>query len=371
MRSTRLFVVLTALALLAAACGGDDAETTTTTAATTTTTSTTVPPTTSSTASTTTTSSTTTTTEPIGPVEPLNGLPVENDELIDPDDELVDRRVIAVKIDNHPNARPQSGLELADGVFEILVEGGLTRFVALFHTTDVDYVGPIRSGRPTDPTVLNPMGATFVLSGAQPWVSSLIAARGVNMIGEVAGTYRMSHRYAPHNLYGDTNRLRETADGRGYPDEFGLPVYDIAGWEEPPTETAETIQLSWAPGNLVIWQYDDGEYLRFLGTSAHNWVDREGETGQLSAEVLVVIVGTKYTASPPAGRKGSSVPATDLTGSGAAYVFHQGTVMEGTWERESYEEPFELKDADGEPMTVPPGRPWVSFFLANRTISWT
>jgi hypothetical protein len=307
---------------------------------------------------------------PLGPLAPINGLPVENEELI-VDDELTDRRVIAVKIDNHANARPQSGLELADGVFEILVEGGLTRFIALFHTMDAEYVGPIRSGRPTDPTVLKPMEAAFVFSGAQAWVSNLIAGRGVNMIGEVAGTYRMSHRFAPHNLYGDTNRLRETADGRGYPDEFGRPIYEIAEWEDMPVETAETIRLSWSPGNLVAWQYDDGRYLRFLGAAPHNWVTREGETGQLAAEVLVVIVGTRYTASPPAGTKGSSVPATDLTGSGDAYIFYQGTVEEGTWQRESYEDPFRLSDADGEPMTVPPGRPWVSFFLADRTISWT
>jgi len=79
-------------------------------------------------------------------------------------------RVIGVKIDNHWNARPQSGINKADAVFEIPVEANLTRFIAVFHDSDADYLGPMRSGRPTDPTVLAPLNATFIISGAQPWV---------------------------------------------------------------------------------------------------------------------------------------------------------------------------------------------------------
>jgi hypothetical protein len=97
-------VVLTALGLLLSACSGSDAEETTT----------------STTAATTTTSEATTTTAPTTTVDdretsPINGLPVD-------DPEVLDRRVLAVKIDNHPNARPQSGVNHADVVIEVLVE---------------------------------------------------------------------------------------------------------------------------------------------------------------------------------------------------------------------------------------------------------
>jgi len=166
MRSTRAFILLVALALVATACGGDSAETTVTTEITTTTTTTTTTPPvpeTTTTSSSTTTSSTTTTTIYDGPIAPLTGLPID-------DETLAARRVMAIKVDNHPDARPQSGLDQADAVMEILVEGGFTRFVALFHTTDTDYVGPIRSGRPTDPTVLRPMNAVMVVSGGQDWI---------------------------------------------------------------------------------------------------------------------------------------------------------------------------------------------------------
>jgi len=368
MRSNRIFFVVVAFALAAAACGGDD-EATTTTPATTDATTTTSTPTaiTTSRASTTTSTSTTTTTTVIGgPLAPLTGLPVE-------DETLTERRVLAVKVDNHPNARPQSGIETADAVVEILVEGGLTRFIALFHTTDTDYVGPIRSARPTDPTILRPMNAVFTISGGQSWIVNYIAARGVKMIGEVDGTYRISTRSAPHNLYGDTDALRATADGRGYSDEFGVPLYEIAPWEDMPQETAERITMSFSNTTLYTWTYEDGRYLRHLGSQnpvAQNFIDRNGTVTQISADVLVVIEGTRYTALPAAGVKGNSVPAIDTVGSGTAAIFHEGVVMTGTWERSSIDQPFALFDENGDPMTVPPGKPWISIFPEHRSVRW-
>jgi hypothetical protein len=363
----RLTAFFLAFALIAAACsgsGGADPLPTTTASPETT-------GATPTTEATTTSGSTTTTTEPAstsapydGPVEPLNGLPVE-------DETLTERRVMAIKIDNHPNARPQSGLQTADAVIEILVEGGFTRFIALFHSSDTDYLGPIRSGRPTDPSMLKAMGATFTISGAQPWVVEYIVGRGINLIGEVEGTYRISQRVAPHNLYGDTSALRNTADGRGYSNEFLGPLYGVGPWDGVPDELAQLISLSWATGNLINWQYTDDGYLRFVGTSAHNWIDRDGNGDQILFDVLVVLVGDPYTASPPAGVRGQSLPATTTVGTGNAYIFYQGTVTAGTWSRDAIEEPFALFDAEGNQMVVPPGRPWVSLLPSDRTITWS
>jgi hypothetical protein len=362
----RLTAILIVFAVAAAACSGSDESTVAETSSTTDgeTTTTTGAATTTSGSTTTTTEGATTTVGYDGPVEPLNGLPVA-------DAALTERRVMAVKIDNHPNARPQSGLELADGVIEILVEGGFTRFIALFHSTDTDYLGPIRSGRPTDPSMLKAMGATFTISGAQPWVVEYIVGRDINLIGEVAGTYRVSHRAAPHNLYGDTEGLRETADGRGYSDEFLGPLYEVGPWANLPEESAELISLSWATGNLINWQYTSDGYLRFVGTSAHNWIDRDGNGDQLTFDVLVVLVGDPYSASPPAGVRGQSLPATTTVGSGNAYIFHQERVLAGTWSRDAIEEPFALFDLEGNPIVVPPGRPWISLLPSDRTITWS
>ena len=191
MNITKPLIALLALALVAAACGGDDAEPTTTAPMTTlaavdTTNGGTTAPSTTSPATTTTTISL--------PPSPVNGIGVE-------DATAMERRVIAVKIDNHWNARPQSGIEQADAIYELLVEGGLTRFIALFHHSDTEFLGPIRSGRPTDPTLVKYIGAPLQISGAQPWVSGIISGYGVKILGDNGNTtFRIPTRSAPHNL---------------------------------------------------------------------------------------------------------------------------------------------------------------------------
>ncbi|MFB3051282.1 MAG: DUF3048 domain-containing protein, partial [Acidimicrobiia bacterium] len=121
----------------------------------------------------------------------INGLPVD-------DPQLLNRRVLAVKIDNHPRANPQSGIDQADMIIELRVEG-ITRYIAIWHESDSDFLGPMRSGRPTDPTLLAAFNEpTFAISGAQGWVSSLIVSKGVKIVGETGppATFRSSDRSA-------------------------------------------------------------------------------------------------------------------------------------------------------------------------------
>ncbi len=318
--------------------------------------STTLPPTT------TTAPPTTTTTVVAGPLSPLDGMPVD-------DPLLLDRRVIAVKIDNHWNARPQSGIQEADAVYELLVEAGLTRFIALFHDGDSDYLGPMRSGRPTDPTLLKPLGATFTISGAQDWVISRIVSSGVSLIGEVRpATFRIATRYAPHNLYVDTTALRAYADERGYADEAPADLFTWGSWEPDSGVEATSIAFDWSPGLQVRWDWTGEEYVRFSGGEPHEWLSTDGDTSQIATDTLVVLFATRYTASPSGA--GSSVPAMETVGTGRAVVFSGGEAREGTWSRSSIEEPFELSSADGSVLTVPPGKPWISIFPDSRSVTW-
>ncbi len=374
---------LVAFALVAAACSDDaptdtapqgvaattqpdaTASTTTaaptTTAATTSTTSTTTVPETTST-----TAAETTTTTDLGPVSPLNGLPVE-------DESLLDRRVMSIKIDNHPQARPQSGLLDADMVVEILVEGGFTRFISIFHSAASDYLGPVRSGRPTDAGILRPLDGVFAISGAQNWVARYLVARSIRIMGEgIEGLFRIGSRLAPHNLYADTEGLRNAADNYGFDDEFGLPLYDVAPWAETPGESATELELSWDEFHTVRWEFRDGKYYRYEGSREHTWISgRDGTPHQVAVDVLVVLVGQRYTAYPPAGVSGSPVPATDTEGSGNAYIFFDGTVMRGTWQRDGIGQMFHLTAEDGTTMSVPPGKPWVSIFPDSRTLDFS
>lgn len=363
MKTLKTLALMVVLAVLAAACGGDDEATTTSEM----TTLAPVETTAATAASSTTTSRATTTTEPLAP-SLLNGMGVE-------DETLLDRRVIAIKIDNHLEARPQSGIEQADAVYELLVEGGLTRFIALFHESDTEYLGPVRSGRPTDPTLVKFLGAPLQISGAQPWVTSLILGKGVNLLGDTgATTFRISARSAPHNLYGSTLLMREEADRRGYPDD--PPSQSIFDFGEPtPGEPgADMIDLDWSNNPIVHWQWTGTEYVRFNGDIPHNWRSApvEGEEQvdtQIATDTLVVLEAPKYWASSASG-EGSAVPALDTVGEGNAYVFYGGKVVTGTWQRDTIDERFELTLEDGTPIVIPAGRLWISVFPAGEPITW-
>lgn len=355
MRSLRYAV---ALALIAAACSGgaEDTTTTTTTEPTTTTTETTT---------TTTTEPPTTTTVDDRPRSPINGLPID-------DPETLERRVLAVKIDNHWNARPQSGILDADAVFEIRVEGGLTRFMAVFHSSDSEMLGPIRSGRPSDAAIVRPLEAVLVISGGQPWVQSGIRGLGVNIIGDTRpAMFRVSSRFAPHNLYGSTVALRETADERELPDT-APPVSLWEFGESLPEEATDASEVSFTFSDTftAVWAWDGTSYYRSLDGEDSNWVNADEETERISADVLVAIVGEQYTASPPAGSGGSSVPATSTTGSGPVHIFHDGKTVSGTWERETAEDPFVFTTEDGEPLAVPAGWAWISIVPDRGEVSW-
>lgn len=352
----RLLRYVVALALITAACSGDVAETTTTT---------TLPTTTTTEATTTTTEPPTTTTIDDRPRSPINGLPID-------DPASLERRVVAVKIDNHWNARPQSGIRDADGVFEIRVEGGLTRFMAVFHSSDSEMLGPIRSGRPSDAAIVRPLEAVLVISGGQPWVQAGIRNIGVDLIGDTRpAMFRISGRSAPHNLYGSTLLLRETADDREIPDE-APPTSLWEFGEELPADAEEASHAAFTFSDTLTaeWSWDGSAYYRTLEGSDSNWINADEETERISADVLIAIVGEQYTASPPSGAGGSSVPATSTLGSGPVHIFAGGKTVSGTWERENPEDPFVFTTEAGEPLLIPAGWPWISIVPDNGEVAW-
>ncbi len=355
MTAMRLTSLLLVAALALAACSGADAvESTTTTLA----------PTTTVTRATTTLPPTTTTTEAPstdGPTSPINGLVVD-------DEALLDRRALVVKIDNHPNARPQTGLSEADAVIELMVEG-TTRLAAVFHTGEAETVGPIRSMRPTDGQLARLFDAPLVTSGGQDWVASLVRDTGTKIIGEVGRpqTFRSSSRSAPHNLYGNTPAIRQLADSLGYEDAPPQPLWAF-GEMPNDADAATEITLPFISGLVVRWAWDGEKYTKTTNGVTHNWVLPDGEQEQMWAETMVVLEMLTYTQSPPPG--GGPAKAVESVGSGNAYVFADGRVTVGTWERDTLGDTFTLT-SDGETMVVPPGKLWIGFFDRDQTPSWS
>jgi hypothetical protein len=357
----RTTLAVVAFALIAAACSSQSGDDTTTTTSTTLAPLTTIADTSSTTTS---APETTTTTEDAsaGVSDAINGLPA--------DEALIDRRVVAVKIDNHPQARPQSGLEVADAVYEVLVEGGLTRFIALFHQSDLDVVGPNRSGRPTDAQLIASLaGAPFQVSGAQSWVQSIFARNDINVVYDNGvTTYRVPKRSAPHNLYTSTPAIREWADERGWPDENPGNLFTFG----EPTEggaSAETIEVTFSGSPPSTWEWDGEQYLRFQGSEPHMWVNEDGESGQVAFDTVVVFKVREFITPSPGG-VGTSLPTADSVGSGEALVFSGGRVIEGTWEREDATDPFTLLDGDGGEIVLAPGRLWMALVPNDEPVTW-
>lgn len=323
-------------------------------------------------ATTSTASATTSTNAPASTSTTLPGEPslINGTRVLDP--ELLERRVLAVKIDNHPRANPQSGIDQADMVIELLVEG-ITRFLTVWHESDSPYLGPMRSGRPTDPTLLAAFNEpTFAISGAQGWVQSIIRRYDLGLIKELSqGTFRISGRSAPHNLYVDTTQLRETADARDYPDEPPPePIWEFGPMPED-AAPAEHVTIDFS-GNTVIWNWDGASQLWYRTGYGEETivVDEEGNENPIGVPVLVALYVDQYTACPGSGVSGSCVPSSDTTGSGDAFIFANGRVVEGVWERDSETEWFTLTDPDGAALTVPAGKVWLSLVPAGRGLSY-
>ena len=276
------------------------------------------------------------------------------------------KRVIAFKIDNNINARPQSGLQEADAVHEILVEGGMTRFLAFFYDNTSKYLGPIRSARPTDPTMVRPYGGTLVVSGATTGLIPSIRELGVPVLEEQSNPemFRISSRNAPHNLYADTELVRQKIEDRGF---FFLqpgpgPLYPFGLNQNNWSNGADKITIKYSEFTTVIWKLDGEMYSRFIidnysnnkDATAHNFISQDGNyTDILKTETVVVIQGPLYK------DKATTLPSVLTVGVGNAYVFNQGKYIEGSWRRGDISEPFVLTDSDGNDIEVPPSTQWV------------
>jgi hypothetical protein len=336
-RRARAVAALLVAAVVAAACGGggDEEETA---------------------PSTTTTEATTTTTAAPAPTAPLTGVE-------EPDQARRERPALVVKIDNHDrDARPQVGLDVADVVYEEMVEGGATRFAAIFQSTDSDPVGPVRSARTTDVELIAPLNnPLFAYAGANEGVEAAVQGGPLVNVGWNVlppEYFRVRGRKAPNNLFSNTSQLYAKAPaGAGAPP--ALFQYRSDGEDLPAdAEAAAGVAMSFAGKvNLQVdWTWDDGAG---VWRRNQNGTPHTVERGEHIGAHNVVVQMTRYHATQYVDVTGNVSPEAELVGSGEVWVLTAGRVVKGHWSRSAPGGVTTYTDGGGRPIELTPGRTWV------------
>jgi hypothetical protein len=278
--------------------------------------------------------------------------------LVAPSAEAVLTRVVSVKIDNSAAARPQSGLDKADIVYETLTEGGVTRFNALFQSHTPKVVGPVRSARPSDFAIVRQYRAIFAHCGGDAAVRK--ALQNTKLYNDMdqflnAGPYtRSKDRSAPNNLYLSITKLRTAAiSSRGYAATATVegPTFVHAATNATPTVTSLTVAFSSV--NKVVWRYNTTRHVYMRSVNGTKQKDKVSGAQYSARNVVVLWTSVKrYTASSNA-----SLRQYDLTGSGRASIFRDGQRFEGTWQAGTSTAPV-LRSSDGRLIGLDAGTTW-------------
>ena len=286
------------------------------------------------------------------PVCPLTGVEAE-------DESLLERRVLAVKIENAPEARPQIGLAEADVIYEQEAEGGITRFNVLYHCQDAERIGPIRSARPVDPAILQQYGdPLFVHAGSVDAVIEDVEAAGIEDINcnfELEVCPRDPNFSAPHDIFTSSEALRDAGKTEGSPPGEVFTFDD----ELPQGRRGREIHLNFSGVANVYWRYrrNIDQYLRFHDETPHDLEDGS----QVATENVVVMIVERLT-TRITDSAGNPVPNFEIVGSGDLFVFRNGKVIKGEWRREEDSSVTELVDAQGDTIALAPGQTWVELF---------
>lgn len=261
--------------------------------------------------------------------------------------------VIAVKIDNIVYARPQTGLGAADIVYVVPVEGGLTRFMAIYSSHVPPVIGPVRSAREDDLELLRQFGTpAFAYSGAQPQLLPVVEhARTVDLYsGIVGGYYRDNRRIAPYNLYARGPALQAKAAKASTAHDIGFRFGPApAGGQEA---TAQRVAYPAASFSFT-----------YSGTTGRWLVSMDGrpalttDSGQLSAATVViqhtVVRKSRYI------EWGALPPYAESTGSGSALVLRDGLAYQAHWSRPSLDGGTTFTTSTGQPLPFAPGPVWI------------
>jgi len=293
-------------------------------------------------------------------------------------DSVKDDRPIAIMVENTPDSRPQSGLIYADMVFEIVDEGGITRFVAVYSSYDADIIGPVRSARIYYAEIARSLDPVYVFWGTYPECFDVIknldmdvldgnqmSDNGIPFVPWANSGWRDYSRIEPgqdtaHTAFMSTVLLKEEdASGNGYSLEGGqspLKFKEDAAESDRGDVSDITVDFSERIYE-AYFEYDkeNNDYLKYVGGLPHT----DYETGsQITVKNVIVMI---TDIEGPIDSSGHMVVRTTGTSDNSkAFFFMDGNVIEGTWERSSAFDPFTYRDENGDTILFNRGSTWVS-----------
>jgi hypothetical protein len=300
------------------------------------------------------------------PTCPLTGLPA-------PGGEVPHRPVVAVKVENTPDAYPLAGLQNADVVYEEIVEGGITRFMALYQCQDAVRVGPVRSARTTDPKILVQFseGSVLAYSGGQSAVVNAIGRSGLAGLDETTGGaafWRDPERVAPHDLLVNTSKLRAKVAKRIAGEGAPRRVFPFDAEAILPGKHVVSVTAAFSSSITAMW--------RWMPT-AGRWQRRYEDapmtldTGRAITATNVLIQQVEVTEGNLVDVLGYHSPEVTLTGSGKAWILRDGVLIKGRWSRPVMGAVTKFLTRSGEVIPLIPGNTWVELIPTTETVTFT
>lgn len=286
----------------------------------------------------------------------LDGVVVEGSELTHP-------RTIAVMIENNSESWPLSGLEAASVVYEVLSEGRIPRYLALFPYDQIpERVGPVRSARTYYLELALPFNPVYMHVGGSPDALSKIKPFGLIDADQFFWSqyfWRARDRYAPHNVFTNGELVAQMLDARG----ISLNS-DFEGWIFKDVERIEaqedTIEKDYEP---IIINYTTSTYQsRYVYDPSRNQYRRYQARQPLvmsdGSEVwvsTVIVEEHSHRVYDSVGRRD-----IDIVGEGKVWIFRGGESIEGVWKKESRADMTRYYDVEGNEIMLQRGPIWIN-----------
>ncbi|GLB61909.1 DUF3048 domain-containing protein [Cytobacillus sp. NCCP-133] len=282
----------------------------------------------------------------------------------------VEGRAVAVMINNHPNARPQSGLDQADIVYELLAEGDVTRFLAIFQSEQPEEIGPVRSSRDYYIELSKGYNSLYIAHGYSPEAKALLDQGYIDNLNgmQYDGTLfkRASFRKAPHNSYISFENVLNGAEQNHY---------SMADAPEPLSflSKEETKEIDGAPAVAVIISYLDNELFNVIYEYDEDLEKyKRYSNGELTADyhsgkpVLldnIFIAEADHKVVDSAGRRD-----INLTSGGKGYLLQKGKMTDVEWENKDGRI---LPVLNGKQAGLVPGKTWINIVPSSPGLEQT